>query len=468
MFNQFGQVESSNSTLAPFDNQEAENYPDVFQLSEDQTQMIQDLDLSQYTFKREHFYNYNNKEEEGFNYNLGGEDGYNQYFGSEYSQPTSSLGEGDWGEAASSQYYSQPGPATLYYEDQTYYQPNLSYSQPSTAHHPPSLAAPAKKLSKWKEKVTKSTEVCVVCGDKSSGWHYNVLACEGCKGFFRRSIARMMKYSCKFSNNCEIDMHARKRCQACRLRKCYERGMKAQCVESQQAAQEKAEKKRRAEEELEARNLRQLARRAKTCPAPVEVRPLNSPELELIRSLEESQSSFEHPSPTLLHQIDLMAGQEESEEDSTLLQMTHTTVITVRLIIEFNKRLPGFSDLCQSDQMTLLKASSSESMMIRTARRYDPVKDTIVFSNNDSYDNNSYECVGLRNDELFQFCRKVSRLGLDNAEFALLTAISVFSEREQLAEQRKVGRNISSVDIDINYFRWRRFRPSTSTLSGST
>ena len=74
----------------------------------------------------------------------------------------------------------------------------------------------SKKLSKWKEKVTKSTDVCVVCGDKSSGWHYNVLACEGCKGFFRRSIARSLQYTCKFSNSCEIDMYMRKRCQACR------------------------------------------------------------------------------------------------------------------------------------------------------------------------------------------------------------------------------------------------------------
>ena len=72
--------------------------------------------------------------------------------------------------------------------------------------------------------VSKSVEVCVVCGDKSSGWHYNVLACEGCKGFFRRSIARALDYKCKFGGNCEIDMYMRKRCQACRLRKCHLKG----------------------------------------------------------------------------------------------------------------------------------------------------------------------------------------------------------------------------------------------------
>ena len=88
-----------------------------------------------------------------------------------------------------------------------------------------------KKLSKWKEKVVKSRQVCIVCGDRSSGWHYNVLACEGCKGFFRRSVSKKLVYSCKFSGNCSIDKNSRKRCQACRLRKCHVKGMKPESVE---------------------------------------------------------------------------------------------------------------------------------------------------------------------------------------------------------------------------------------------
>ena len=135
-------------------------------------------------------------------------------------------------------------------------------------------------------------------------------------------------------------------------------------------------------------------------------------------------------------------GLEHEEEDRNLVRMRQNTLATVKLIIEFTKRLPGFPNLCQTDQLILLKAASSETMMIRTARRYDPIKDTIVFSNNDAYDNRAYDTAGLRNDDLFQFCKKVSKLNVDDAEFAILTAITVFSDREHLVEKEKVGNNL--------------------------
>ena len=64
--------------------------------------------------------------------------------------------------------------------------------------------------------VRPQEDLCTVCGDRASGYHYNALACEGCKGFFRRSITKNQRYACKYGDHCEIDMYMRRKCQACR------------------------------------------------------------------------------------------------------------------------------------------------------------------------------------------------------------------------------------------------------------
>lgn len=73
-------------------------------------------------------------------------------------------------------------------------------------------------------------ELCPVCGDKVSGYHYGLLTCESCKGFFKRTVQNKKVYTCVAERQCHIDKTQRKRCPYCRFQKCLEVGMKLEAV----------------------------------------------------------------------------------------------------------------------------------------------------------------------------------------------------------------------------------------------
>ncbi|XP_023955428.1 nuclear receptor subfamily 2 group C member 1 isoform X8 [Chrysemys picta bellii] len=79
--------------------------------------------------------------------------------------------------------------------------------------------------------LNKVFDLCVVCGDKASGRHYGAVTCEGCKGFFKRSIRKNLVYSCRGAKDCVINKHHRNRCQYCRLQRCIAFGMKQDSVQ---------------------------------------------------------------------------------------------------------------------------------------------------------------------------------------------------------------------------------------------
>ncbi|KAM3873079.1 nuclear receptor ROR-alpha B [Diretmus argenteus] len=99
--------------------------------------------------------------------------------------------------------------------------------------HLPPADAPIKRGGVVSKK-TNLTQIevipCKICGDKSSGVHYGVITCEGCKGFFRRSQLPTVSYSCSRQSNCQIDRASRNRCQHCRLQKCLAQGMSRDAV----------------------------------------------------------------------------------------------------------------------------------------------------------------------------------------------------------------------------------------------
>ena len=76
---------------------------------------------------------------------------------------------------------------------------------------------------------------CKVCADFSSGKHYGIFACDGCAGFFKRTIRRGREYPCKNQQStgslCRVDKTHRNQCRGCRLRRCLEVGMNRESVQ---------------------------------------------------------------------------------------------------------------------------------------------------------------------------------------------------------------------------------------------
>ncbi|KAK6320751.1 hypothetical protein J4Q44_G00077270 [Coregonus suidteri] len=82
---------------------------------------------------------------------------------------------------------------------------------------------------------------CRVCGDKASGFHYGVHACEGCKGFFRRTIRLKLVYDhCDL--HCRIHKKSRNKCQYCRFQKCLVVGMSHNAIRFGRMPQAEKEK----------------------------------------------------------------------------------------------------------------------------------------------------------------------------------------------------------------------------------
>nr|XP_023017081.1 nuclear receptor subfamily 2 group E member 1-like [Leptinotarsa decemlineata] len=83
--------------------------------------------------------------------------------------------------------------------------------------------------------IQKTESSCKVCGDKASGKHYGVPSCDGCRGFFKRSIRRNLEYICKENGHCIVDVTRRNQCQACRFKKCLQVNMKRDAVQHERA-----------------------------------------------------------------------------------------------------------------------------------------------------------------------------------------------------------------------------------------
>ncbi|KAM9302862.1 retinoic acid receptor beta isoform 2-T2 [Morus bassanus] len=263
---------------------------------------------------------------------------------------------------------------------------------------------------------------CFVCQDKSSGYHYGVSACEGCKGFFRRSIQKNMVYTCHRDKNCVINKVTRNRCQYCRLQKCFEVGMSKESVRNDRNKKKKEPSKQESTENYEMTaeldDLTEKIRKAhqETFPSLCQLGKYTT------------NSSADHRV-----RLDLGLWDKFSE-------LATKCIIK---IVEFAKRLPGFTGLTIADQITLLKAACLDILILRICTRYTPEQDTMTFSDGLTLNRTQMHNAGFGplTDLVFTFANQLLPLEMDDTETGLLSAICLIcGDRQDLEEPMKVDK----------------------------
>ncbi|XP_048856405.1 LOW QUALITY PROTEIN: retinoic acid receptor gamma-A-like [Brienomyrus brachyistius] len=264
---------------------------------------------------------------------------------------------------------------------------------------------------------------CFVCQDKSSGYHYGVSSCEGCKGFFRRSIQKNMVYTCHRDKNCQINKVTRNRCQYCRLQKCFEVGMSKEAVRN-----DRNKKKKDVKEEAVLLESYELSSELEEL-----VSRVSKAHRETFPSLCQLGKYTTNSSADHRVQLDLGLWDKFSE-------LSTKCIIK---IVEFAKRLPGFTTLTIADQITLLKSACLDILMLRICTRYTPEQDTMTFSDGLTLNRTQMHNAGFGplTDLVFAFAGQLLPLEMDDTETGLLSAICLIcGDRMDLEEPQRVDR----------------------------
>uniref|UniRef100_A0A668REA8 Retinoic acid receptor RXR n=1 Tax=Oreochromis aureus TaxID=47969 RepID=A0A668REA8_OREAU len=239
--------------------------------------------------------------------------------------------------------------------------------------------------------------LCVICGDRSSGKHYGVYSCEGCKGFFKRTVRKDLSYTCRDNKECLVDKRQRNRCQYCRYQKCLAMGMKREAV------QEERQRNREREGELEF--------------------SVGVNDEMPVEKILEAETAVEQK--TELHSDGGSAGNSPHDAVSNICQTADKQLFA---LVEWAKRIPHFSELPLDDQVILLRAGWNELLIASFSHRSIPLKDGVLLASELQRDSAHSAGVGAIFDRvLTELVNKMRDMQMDKIELGCLRAIVLFN-----------------------------------------
>ncbi|KAL4656998.1 nuclear receptor subfamily 1 group I member 2-like isoform X1 [Arapaima gigas] len=348
-------------------------------------------------------------------------------------------------------------------------------------------------------------KVCQVCGDRATGYHFNAMTCEGCKGFFRRAMKRPVNFTCPFRGTCIITKNSRRQCQACRLQKCQSIGMLKELIMSDEELEQRRrllkEKRMRVEPVLSAQQEAVIKELLEAQKKTFDIsfvhfthfRPLDrtlAPMYQYNKIYQEARTSLGRSAadgvqgtsfPCLSSSLPSSFSSQEGERlesggkdraFSTLPHIADLSTYMIQQIISFAKFLKSFRhvhrELSIEDQISLLKGATFEVCQIRFNMLFNESSGTwecgpLTYCMDDA------ARAGFQHhllDPLMKFHYTLRRLHLDDPEYVLMQAIALFSpDRPGVTDHTTVDRLQEMTAITLQtYIETKRTSPDKHLL----
>ncbi|CAF3898564.1 unnamed protein product [Rotaria sordida] len=263
---------------------------------------------------------------------------------------------------------------------------------------------------------------CVVCGDRATGKHYGAISCDGCKGFFRRTVRKNPVYECRHQNNCTIDKDKPVQKERDRLGRQRSNNCNTRVV-----------------------TIKSIGHLSDNLDD-------DEDDLSIMALLRAEQTAKEY----IGRQIQLDRHPSNTERVQATLETIGISMnYQLRSLIEWAKDLKSFIELSDTDKIALLRGHTGENLVLGLACRSLNCDDYLLLGNHYVIPRNTSDpgltrAAGRILDEIVKPLKEIQ---LDEKEYACLKAIVFFdNDNKSLSDPMRVKELRKRIQVNLETY----------------